>query len=345
MKTIIILLVSLSIVTISASIKKKSHTSKPGDSLQQKTDETATGIVVRINFSFDRSYDEPGWISVYGSGSFPVKLGNGILVSISGGTLYAGNRGEPATVFPDKVGKSFNFISDTSKTPVEFTIIGLNPSAKYSFELFSSHKSTDIPGAVHNTGFFVKNYSAAKAGEFLIVDEEYTYDKSLNGFKWWNIGEIENAPSNWKSPYDYEFGQMYERYEVISQATDRPAKLQFGFWQDKGARESLSSHTRVNGPGTISTRNSSPSTWWEKDQTKPVDFSRPGDFLHLGIPLWSDNTKLVTTWSPNNDWVLHDQYLPMRVRATIVAVAQGSEFSGWDCWVGKTLRASLKTHC
>jgi len=93
----------------------------------------------------------------------------------------------------------------------------------------------------------------------------------------------------------------------------------------------------VNGPNSVSTRNSSPSTWWEKDYTKPLDFSRPGDFLHLGIPLWSDNTKLVSSWISNGDWALRNQYHPMTVSATIVAVAKGIEFSGWDRWIGKTI--------
>ena len=309
----------------------------------EKTGQAGIDTVGRINFSFDSNFDEPGWTSVYGSGSFPVDLGNGVSVLVSGGTLSAGASGEPTTVFPAKVGGTNNFISNTSNNPVEFTINGLDPSRKYSFELFCSRKDDAIPGEAGATAFFVKDNSDPNKGEFLIIDDTFTYSDKMNGFKYWRISDIENSPADWTSPYNYEYGEIYTRYEVISQATNRPSYFQFGFWQDGkyanlNERETFGGVTKLNGPGSFAIAHSSPSVWWELNPSKPLDFSRPNDISCFGIPLRAESGKIIAQ-IPGTDfnWGERIDYHPMTIRATAVAVARGSVFSGWERWVGKTL--------
>lgn len=181
-------------------------------------------------------------------------------------------------------------------------------------------------------------------GEFLVINEVYDYTDSLHGFKFWNINDIENSPQSWTTPYDYFNGEVYTRFEVISQPTDRTSRPQFGIWQlnEQGQckREIMSSQAVLNGEGDVATMHSSPNTWWYASEEggysgadRIVDFSTPNRFCRLGTPFWSDNTKLVSDWADNNDWALRDEYFPMRIKTTVVAVPAGGEFSGWDCWM------------
>jgi len=184
----------------------------------------------------------------------------------------------------------------------------------------------------------------ANPGEFLIIDEVYEYTDSDHGFKFWDIDDVEDSPQSWTSPYDYFNGEIYTRFEVISQPTDRTSRPQFGIWQlnEQGQckREIMSSQAILNGEGAVATMHSSPNTWWYASEQggypgadRIVDFSTPNRFCRLGAPFWSDNTKLVSDWVDNNDWELRDEYFPMRIKTTVVGVPAGGEFSGWDCWM------------
>jgi hypothetical protein len=67
---------------------------------------------------------------------------------------------------------------------------------------------------------------AAAAGEFLIFDRTFTFDETLNGFNWFQPPET--APKDWTSPDDYENGQVYTRFEILSQPTNA-ARPRFNF--------------------------------------------------------------------------------------------------------------------
>ena len=55
----------------------------------------------KINFTYDASYSEPGWLYVLGTESFPVSLNNGIVLDIVSGELMPGNQGEQQTIYPE----------------------------------------------------------------------------------------------------------------------------------------------------------------------------------------------------------------------------------------------------
>ncbi len=67
--------------------------------------------------------------------------------------------------------------------------------------------------------------------EFVILNETIDYPNSTddNGFYFFYYNS--SMPSNWLTPYDFYNGQVYTRYEIISQATSTPVALQFGIWQ------------------------------------------------------------------------------------------------------------------
>ncbi len=178
--------------------------------------------------------------------------------------------------------------------------------------------------------FFLAN--AAGGSELLIFDQTFTFDESLNGFNWFQPPA--SAPVDWTRPDDYEHGQVYTRFEIISQPTNAASKLQFGIWQDEGKRETMSPHCELHGSGVV-THHASPNTWWELDPNHPVDFSRVKDFMRCGIIVWSSAPLgYISTWHPNAEvWQNRAKYYPMKVRATVVAVSAGNTFSGWDQWL------------
>ena len=92
------------------------------------------------------------------------------------------------------------------------------------------------------------------------------------------------------------------------------------------------------GPGTyIEGDLGTPSTWWQKREDAVVDFSRPQDFYRIGIVLWKEDPRclpMAQGWNnrnqcddPENE-ALH--FFPMTAKVTVVAVAEGHTFSGWE---------------
>jgi Secretion system C-terminal sorting domain len=295
----------------------------------------------KINFTMDQNYDEADWINVYGSSSFPVDLDGDRSVSVSGSVLLPGSDGESETPFPTNVGGTYNYTNKASTSPTIFSIYGLDPNSKYRLEIFSSRDESDGTDE-RMTSFHVENFIAQKEGEFVIMDETYIYNDDLSGFKKIQL-DMDEVPADWTNPYDFENGQIYERYEILSQPTSQVCALSFGFWQYEGSRETFSSQTLMTGPGSVGMQNTSPSTWWEIDEVNPVDFSKPEHFSGVGVPLWSDEIKLVSPWSSDGDWDKRHLYHPMKVRSTIVAVGEGEVFSGWNYWLDSHMMATVNS--
>ncbi len=179
----------------------------------------------------------------------------------------------------------------------------------------------------------------SSAQEFLIYNDTINRTmSSTSGFCW--IPYPSGAPGNWKSPYDYYDGQIHTRYEVLSVATDAPFALQFGIWQNTGVpgeyHEIMESPQRyLSGTGDIAINSGTPNTWWSSGY---VDFTRPYDFRDLAIVLW-DGDPLRLLSPPNYGgsdevWSIRDKWFPLEISVTVVAVAEGHTFSGWDNYIG-----------
>jgi len=167
--------------------------------------------------------------------------------------------------------------------------------------------------------------------------------QSSHGFHFYVQDYIQTLPQNWKSPHNYYNGQFYIRFEIISEATNEPCGLQFGIWQDrinpppqeKFYSEIMSGIHEMDGPGSVVYSNSSPSAWWSSFEG--VDFTRVSDFWRLGINIWSLEPRSVisnSTWGGSDElWATRSKWFPVKVYAVVVAVAQGSTFSGWNNYV------------
>ncbi|MBN2613895.1 MAG: hypothetical protein JXB00_20220, partial [Bacteroidales bacterium] len=185
-----------------------------------------------------------------------------------------------------------------------------------------------------------------------VIDWAWSPRQSLtyagNGFYWWHRpnegpGYITNygqMPTNsWKTPYDYENGTFYLRFEIIEQPTSTPFTVQFGIWQNIGTNtEVVSALANLTGGAGSSVAKSigSPANWHQVYNTD-VDFTQPEDFYRIGFVLWKGNGSCIPMaqgWSnsaqcPNAE-TEQLNYFPMRARVTLVAVAAGRTFSGWN---------------
>src|SRR3989344_3348260 len=138
---------------------------------------------------------------------------------------------------------------------------------------------------------------AQNSNEFLIYDKTFTFTEEEHGFH--TFQPDEGSPANWLSPVNFFDGQMYKRFEIINIPSNTEGLLQICIWQDNNALENCSERPQFAGKG-VYTSNDSPSTWWKLDGL-PVDFSRPGDFLHIGVVLWDAQGKNVSDWVPSGD--------------------------------------------
>jgi hypothetical protein len=169
-----------------------------------------------------------------------------------------------------------------------------------------------------------------------------------NSFFWWHyptmgVEDLGEMPGNWKKPNDFENGHFHLRFEILEQPTANAFRLQLGFWQgeDKAGEYSETVSSDVvfeGGPGTLIEADlGSPSGWWQLRSEQPVDFSRPGDFFKIGLALWKDEPLCIPMaqgWTNRNACENPEQaaleFFPMKARVTVVAVAEGHTFSGWE---------------
>jgi hypothetical protein len=173
--------------------------------------------------------------------------------------------------------------------------------------------------------------------EFVIINKtiDFPYETSDNGFYFFFYDP--SMPSNWLSNYDYFNGQIYTRYEIISQATNEPVDLQFGIWQRipvgsediNDLYENMEPRRSLNGPGSIATNNSSPSTWW-KTSNGGADFTKMDLVWHFGISPWQSDPLAQIRSENAAVWAERGKWFPMQVKVTVIAVADGYVFSGWD---------------
>jgi hypothetical protein len=183
--------------------------------------------------------------------------------------------------------------------------------------------------------------------EFVIFNNviDYPNTTDTNGFYYfWHNADM---PVNWLSPENYYNGQIYVRYQILEQNTSTQIGLQFGIWQklmpESGELyETMSEVKTLNGPGSVVTANSSPSSWWKLNGG--VDYTRMNLTWHFGINPWKVSTNQQIR--QENPGVWNERYtywFPMKVYVTIVAVASGYSFSGWNNYLGVKPQAPVYT--
>jgi hypothetical protein len=176
------------------------------------------------------------------------------------------------------------------------------------------------------------------AHEFLIINDTIDFPNATdtNGFYYFYYNA--DMPSNWMLADNYYWGEIYMRYEIISQKTATPVGLQFGIWQlqpeETGElHETMSEIVGMNGPGSIVETHSSPYHWWKLDNY--LDFTKIDKTWHLGINPWRVDPYDRQIRQENPDvWSVRNNYwFPMKVHVSIVAVAYEHTFSGWDNYI------------
>ncbi len=195
---------------------------------------------------------------------------------------------------------------------------------------------------------------SAFSAEFLVMNQVVTFDNTSNGFFFeYNTNK---GPSNWVSPDNFRDGQFYFRYEIVSQPGDKTNYISFDIWGDfNGTTYSESAapiSDALNGPGSVSTFQSSPSTWFPHPVSGPVNFSNRGTFWRWGVVHWfskSPNYVLAPLHYSNDPeswaaWANNYLWLPLQVKVTIVAVSQGSTFSGWNSYLAPENRQPTPTY-
>ncbi|MBN1597527.1 MAG: T9SS type A sorting domain-containing protein [Bacteroidales bacterium] len=195
-------------------------------------------------------------------------------------------------------------------------------------------------------------FSTVKAAEVLLWDDVVTYttDYTVTPSGFIYTYDMSTTPSNMVSPYNYRDGQIYLRYEIISQPTNSsggytPIYFSWAVWADWAPpywTESASPiSVSLSGPGSVAANNSSPNSWWTKNGG--VNWSNTSTFHHYGLIAWVSMQSTQVLLSPSGystnplsheAWAIRSQHwFPMQVRITVVAVSAGSTFLGWDNYV------------
>jgi hypothetical protein len=138
---------------------------------------------------------------------------------------------------------------------------------------------------------------------------------------------------NWVSPTNYAEGTYHLRVQIRKQPVAQKMRLQFCVWQDgtKPMREMCSPLADLQGkPGTVVTwsvpvaktqlRNKKPIIWTKPRRTNGVAIKdeRGYPISDYGNPSWN--------WFGENP----SAWYPLDMRFTVVVVAKGATFGGWD---------------
>ncbi|MFC1504372.1 FG-GAP-like repeat-containing protein, partial [Spirochaetota bacterium] len=172
--------------------------------------------------------------------------------------------------------------------------------------------------------------------EMLVFDLNRVVTTADNGFASGGY-----TTGNWVSPVNYIAGNTYFRFELRSMPTPQEMKIQLGFWQDGYTHETVAPQRLVNGgaavpAGHVETWVEKPINQWWCVAAGCVDFTR--DRTRSSLIIADENYCHVSTWltACGSYWNGHNpgDWYPMDCRFTVVAVAPGHTFSGWENYGG-----------
>jgi hypothetical protein len=168
--------------------------------------------------------------------------------------------------------------------------------------------------------------------EFLIRDEIHTFiDDDCGWYFWYDTSRL---PPNWYAPANYWNGSLYTRYEILSQPTTEDAGFQFVMWKVLGDELAGAPMTVQGGAGNVGEFSEVLNTYWVEGAG--IDLTDSANVWRLGIAVHEPGEGWVAcpSWGfPQERWDRRGLWYPMELRFTIVAVAEGAEFSGWSNWV------------
>ena len=173
--------------------------------------------------------------------------------------------------------------------------------------------------------------SGTNPNELLIYELNRAVTRANSGFPRDQPPRAE-ANGDWTTPINFAQGTIYYRIHVRSQPQPQDMRIQFCVWQDDLTLEGCGPIARVSGtPGTVVTWSEPVQEMWRKNGV-PLDWTRPRQ--RYGIAIKNRNGAPVSdignwNWSGEDP----DAWYPLDMRMTIVVVAQGATFSGWENYI------------
>jgi hypothetical protein len=170
-------------------------------------------------------------------------------------------------------------------------------------------------------------------GELLVFDWNKVVTESNKGFP---FDQPPKANGDWTKPVNYAQGTLYYRVEIFSQPVAQNMRLQFCFWQAKNGYnfelEMCGPQKDVRGtPGTVATWSVAVNNMWKKDG-KSIEWDRAR--FRNGVAIKNSSGKPVSNYNGWN-WNGEDpkKWYPLNMRFTVVVVAKGGTFSGWQNYI------------
>jgi len=191
---------------------------------------------------------------------------------------------------------------------------------------------------------------SASAQELLVIDwNPYVVTVDDHGFPS-ERNLMESANGDWTQPVDYARGTLYHRLELRSMPVEKDMLWQCCFHQDGITLENCGPMTDmirgVTGPPPVVLEWTSViEDMWMLDGV-PIDWSRPRSMLFLVVRKGPD--EYISDYPSLNDGVAWagedpDEWYPMEIRFTTVAVAAGGTFSGWAGYIEPGLEETAES--
>lgn len=175
--------------------------------------------------------------------------------------------------------------------------------------------------------------SSTSPEELFVFEVDRLVTRADRGFPW-NEPPMASANGDWTSPVDYANGVLHFRAEIKEggQPVAKSMRLQFCVWQDNLTRETCGSMRTITGnPGQFVEWSEPISSMWKKNNV-PIDWSRARQRYGIAIKNLAGNPVsdfIGWNWFGEDP----DEWYPLDLRFTVVAVPAGETFGGWDTYV------------
>lgn len=167
----------------------------------------------------------------------------------------------------------------------------------------------------------------AKKKELLVYDWNKPITQAQSGFA---MDKPPRANGNWINPVNYAGGTLYFRAHIKSIPQNQPGmKLGWCFWQQQ--REQCKGNRVAGVPGTIVTWSVPVNNMWKKNGVS-INWAQPrtkNGFVVRNSKNDPVSDKANFNWSGENP----AHWYPMNIRFTVVVVAKGATFSGWNNYI------------
>lgn len=225
--------------------------------------------------------------------------------------------------------QTVDLTSNWQQLTVNFTTSGFNQAVSDGRLRFRMPKGQNIEFSIDDVSLTTSDEPPSPppdGNEMLIYDFDGLVTKAYGGFV------VDNPPlqnGDWTSPLNFAGGTMHFRAEVRGIPENQPnMKLGWCFWQRE--RENCKGNDVPGAPNTLVTWQADVKNMWKKGGV-PIDWTEPRTKNGFSVKNGNDpvSDKAGMNWNGENP----DDWYPLDIRFTVVIVAAGSSFSGWDDYI------------